>query len=457
MKEIEKNKLSGDPLSHQRASGWTQDVRPVDFSTGEVVIRFDRISKQYRFGSINHGTMADDLQSWWAKLRGREDPNLSIGQSAHLVPHNAPNSDYNENRFWALQDISFDVHRGDILGIIGRNGAGKSTLLKILSRVTTPTQGEINVVGRVASLLEVGTGFHRELTGRENVFLNGAILGMKKHEIHRKFDEIVAFAEIDKFIDTPVKRYSSGMYVRLAFAVAAHLDPDILVIDEVLAVGDTVFQKKCIDKISEVKSQGRTVLFVSHNLSLVNATCSMGAVLRDGKLVFLGATRDAIDRYVDEGSVEGKTIDLGSLQRDDGLQDLVFDKLTFVNYPLRFNDNINLKLSLKSKLPGEEFREMDFGLAICDKDRKRLIHISNRFLDVQINHETDTSDYFFEIESILKPGVYYLTLFLRSREVIQDWLVEAVRFTIEDGNPYDYFDTTQISGAILPKFKIYKK
>ncbi|MEI8355766.1 MAG: ABC transporter ATP-binding protein, partial [Deltaproteobacteria bacterium] len=206
----------------------------------DTVIQVESLWKEYRLGVISHHTLTRDLQSWWARVRGKEDPNSQIG-SAH--------PSRSEDRFWALQDVSFEVKQGEILGIIGRNGAGKSTLLKILSQVTAPTKGEVRFKGRIASLLEVGTGFHPELTGRENIFLNGAILGMSKNDICDRLDEIVAFAEVEKFIDTPVKRYSSGMYVRLAFAVAAHLEPEILIVDEVLAVGDAQFQKKCLGKL----------------------------------------------------------------------------------------------------------------------------------------------------------------------------------------------------------------
>ena len=228
-----------------------------------TVISVDSVSKAYRLGQIGGGTLKEDVARWWAKLRGKPDPFLKIGQEHHARLEG--------EQFWALDDVSFDVKEGEVLGIIGRNGAGKSTLLKILSRVTMPTSGEIKIKGRIASLLEVGTGFHPELTGRENVFLNGAILGMTKAEIRKKFDEIVAFSEIEEFIDTPVKRYSSGMYVRLAFAVAAHLDPEILICDEVLAVGDAEFQKKCLGKMQAVGRGGRTVLFVSHSMAAVSS------------------------------------------------------------------------------------------------------------------------------------------------------------------------------------------
>ena len=258
----------------------------------DVVIRVENLSKEYRLGKIDHGTLYQDIQSSWAKFRGTEDPNARIG-SVNREQLNSTN-----DRFWALKDISFDVRQGEVLGIIGRNGAGKSTLLKIISRVTAPTTGSIKIKGRVASLLEVGTGFHPELTGRENIFLNGAILGMHKGEIEQKFNEIVKFAEIDKFIDTPVKRYSSGMYVRLAFAVAAHLDPEILAVDEVLAVGDAAFQKKCLGKMGEISKEGRTVLFVSHNLTAVKALCSRGIVIAEGQKKFDGDTSKAVDFYL---------------------------------------------------------------------------------------------------------------------------------------------------------------
>lgn len=259
----------------------------------DTVIRVENIWKQYRLGTINHGTLRADLASWWARLRGQEDPNLRIGQTRQ-----AADAAGSPDRFWALKDVSFEVKRGEVLGIIGNNGAGKSTLLKILSRVTTPTRGEIKVRGRIASLLEVGTGFHPELTGRENIFLNGAILGMRKDEIRRKLDEIIAFAEVEKFIDTPVKRYSSGMYVRLAFAVAAHLEPEILVVDEVLAVGDAEFQKKCLGKMGDVASHGRTVLFVSHNMESVRSLCNSGIILGNGEIVDAGNVESCIEHYI---------------------------------------------------------------------------------------------------------------------------------------------------------------
>ena len=242
-----------------------------------IAIEVENLSKQYRLGKIGTGSLAHDVNRWWHTVRGKEDPYLKIGEVNDRTQ--AGTSEY----VWSLRDINFKIEQGDAVGIIGRNGAGKSTLLKILSRVTAPTTGSINIKGRVASLLEVGTGFHPELTGRENVFLNGAILGMRKKEITRKFDEIVDFAGVERYVDTPVKRYSSGMYVRLAFAVAAHLESEILIVDEVLAVGDAEFQKKCLGKMQQLnKQEYRTILFVTHNMSLVTSLCNTGILLRNG-------------------------------------------------------------------------------------------------------------------------------------------------------------------------------
>ncbi len=233
-----------------------------------IAIKAENISKAYRIGEIGTGTLQSDLKRWYARTRGKEDPFLKIGETNDRAVKGTTDV------VWSLKDISFEIEQGDAVGIIGKNGAGKSTLLKILSRVTSPTTGKITGNGRVASLLEVGTGFHPDLTGRENIYLNGAILGMRKKEITRKFDEIVDFAGVERYIDTPVKRYSSGMYVRLAFAVAAHLESEILIVDEVLAVGDAEFQKKCLGKMGEVsKGEGRTVLFVSHNMEAILRLC----------------------------------------------------------------------------------------------------------------------------------------------------------------------------------------
>ena len=266
-----------------------------------TAIEFENVSKQYRLGLVSTGTFSHDLNRWWTmNVLHKEDPNLKIGET------NDRTQKGDSKYVWALKDINFKVEQGDVVGIIGKNGAGKSTLLKLLSRVTTPTTGDIRVRGRIASLLEVGTGFHPEMTGRENIFMNGAIMGMTKQEIGRKLDEIIDFSGCERYIDTPVKRYSSGMTVRLGFAIAAHLEPEIFVVDEVLAVGDAEFQKKAIGKMKDVsQGGGRTVLFVSHNMASVNSLCQKGVVLVNGQVAYSGAITDAINYYLSSGSKSG--------------------------------------------------------------------------------------------------------------------------------------------------------
>jgi lipopolysaccharide transport system ATP-binding protein len=260
-----------------------------------TVIEVNNLGKQYRLGQVGTTTMVDDFKRWTYRIRGKEDPFLKIGEENDRTKKG--DSDY----VWALRDINFTVKQGEVLGIIGKNGAGKSTLLKILSRTTSPTVGEYKIKGRVASLLEVGTGFHPDLTGRENVFLNGAILGMTKKEIRNNFDAIVDFSGVERYIDTPVKRYSSGMYVRLAFAVAAHLNPEILIVDEVLAVGDVEFQEKCIGKMKDVAGNGKTVLFVSHNINAVRTLCNKGMFLKNGMVKNYGKIQTVTEAYLFEG------------------------------------------------------------------------------------------------------------------------------------------------------------
>ncbi len=282
---------------------------------GRVILQAESISKMYRLGLVSTKTLSHDVNRWWHTVRGKEDPYLKIGETNDRTTKGS--SDY----VWALKDINFQIQAGDTVGIIGRNGAGKSTLLKILSRVTKPTTGEIKIKGRVASLLEVGTGFHPELTGRENIFLNGAILGMRKKEIQSKLDQIIDFSGVERYIDTPVKRYSSGMYVRLAFAVAAHLESEILIVDEVLAVGDAEFQKKCLGKMGEVTGkEGRTVLFVSHNMAAVQSLCNKSILMQYGQILHYDQTAAVIKTYLNSGIKEGENLiaDLSSAHRSAG-------------------------------------------------------------------------------------------------------------------------------------------
>jgi len=399
----------------------------------EVAIRVENLGKKYHLGGKKSGSFRESVNNLFKKSK--------------------PKATEAEHEFWALKDINFEIKRGEAVGVIGRNGAGKSTLLKILSRITEPTKGRFEVFGRVSSLLEVGTGFHPELTGRENVYLNGTILGMKRHEVKAKFDEIVAFSGVEKFIDTPVKHYSSGMKVRLAFAVAAHLEPEILIIDEVLAVGDSVFQAKCIKKMTEVTSSGRTVLFVSHNMSAIKQLCNKGVLIDRGYISLHGSINKVVDAYLQFESLEGKCIDLLSLPRSKYANELVFHKINFASSPVKFGEDIQFSIKLFSH-EQRLFKDLDFGLAIKDKNSNTLVHISNRFINKYYDHEHDEIEYAFTIANNLKPGIYFFTFFLRTTDVIQDWLSDVVKLEVLDGNPYNFNDTNQISGLVLPHFSI---
>lgn len=290
----------------------------------DVAIKIENLGKKYKLGAIGGTTLNAELQSWWARKRGKEDPNLKIGQDG---------SRYGDE-FWALKDINLEIKKGEALGIIGANGAGKSTLLKILSRVTAPTEGDIWIDGRISSMLEVGTGFHGELTGRENIYMNGAILGMTKKEIDSKIESIIDFSECRQFIDTPVKRYSSGMYVKLAFAVASHLDAEIMVMDEVLAVGDVKFQKKCLGKMGDEAKGGRTILYVSHNMATIRKLCSRCIVFDRGKIIYDGDVESAINVYMENVSGELKTYYCFDGQKRSVLErgrDIYLHSFTFLN------------------------------------------------------------------------------------------------------------------------------
>ena len=298
------------------------------------VISVEHLTKKYDLGVIGTGTISSDLNRWWARVRGQPDPYTRIGQRDAFERIG--------ESILALDDVSFTVEQGEALGIIGRNGAGKSTLLKILSRVTAPTSGVVKVKGRIGSLLEVGTGFHPELTGRENIYLNGAILGMKKAEVTRKFDEIVDFSGVEKFIDTPVKRYSSGMYVRLAFAVAAHLDPEILIVDEVLAVGDAEFQKKCLGKMGDVTGEGRTVIFVSHNMSSITRLCERVIWLNSGLVVEDGKSEGVIHKYLSGDSTSVAEKKWGNPQNAPGNSTARLKSAKIINSNNQVTDTVNI-------------------------------------------------------------------------------------------------------------------
>ncbi|WP_276382058.1 ABC transporter ATP-binding protein [Flavobacterium sp. H4147] len=322
----------------------------------DIILKAENISKQYRLGEVGTGTLSHDLNRLWHKIRGKEDPYLKIGDTNDRSVKGI--SDY----VWALEDINFEVERGEVLGIIGKNGAGKSTLLKILSKVTTPTTGSIKSRGRIASLLEVGTGFHGEMTGRENIYINGAILGMTKKEITSKLKEIIEFSGCERYIDTPVKRYSSGMTVRLAFAVAAFLEPEILVIDEVLAVGDAEFQKKAIGKMQDISKQGgRTVLFVSHNMAAVKSLCTKGLVLVNGKVAMTGNVENAVNYYLSQDS-EAMNRKVFSSE---------YDKKDFTLHEISLNAVDKL-----FEEPLDEYQEIEINTLFTLKDSSKKLHVT---------------------------------------------------------------------------------
>ena len=372
-----------------------------------AVIRVENISKHYRLGSVGTGTLSHDLNRWWAMIRGKEDPFLKIGEVNERNKKGV--SDY----VWALKNIDFEVLQGDILGIIGKNGAGKSTVLKILSRVTAPTTGEIKIKGRIASLLEVGTGFHPELTGKENIYLNGAILGMTKSEIKSKFDEIVDFSGVERYIDTPVKRYSSGMYVRLAFAVAAHLEPEILIVDEVLAVGDQEFQDKCIGKMKDVSGSGRTVLFVSHNMTAIKALCSRAILLENGKVSVNGSVADVIEEYLSNNlrtDYSGKIPEEASVINTGQAK---FSHIFLKNSKNEYTQDVFFKSSIKLFLHlnvYEFIRDAIIDVRIATKQGVLLTHSMNKYEDYTIDLETGNRIFEVTLQNDLQPGNYSITI-----------------------------------------------
>jgi lipopolysaccharide transport system ATP-binding protein len=400
----------------------------------DVVICAQQLSKHYRLGVINHGTLYRDLQSWWAKARGNPDPNAAVGGAwSHS------RSRVEGDLFRALEDVTFDVRRGEILGVIGGNGAGKSTLLKVLSRITAPTGGWIGLSGRVASLLEVGTGFHPELTGRENVYLNGAILGMSRREISRKFDEIVDFAEISQFIDTPVKRYSSGMYVRLAFSVAAHLESDILLVDEVLAVGDISFQRKCLGKMEDIGSSGRTILFVSHNMAAVENLCTKALVLKEGCVDFHGEVKEGIQHYhAYFGESEGINLE-GASRTGDGrarIFDVWFSDEEGNRIPiLKSGQEVQLHISV-DPIAGN-CRNLILAAGLTTLRGEGVLHLSTETGGLVVQDFDSRSVFTCTLPRLtLRKGYYSMNLFLSSNGVVADWLQDAFRFQVEDADFY---------------------
>ncbi|WP_144892999.1 ABC transporter ATP-binding protein [Flavobacterium tiangeerense] len=395
----------------------------------DIILKVENISKQYRLGTVGTGSLVHDLNRWWHQIRGKEDPYLKIGDTNDRSTK--AESDY----VWALQDINFEIERGEVIGIIGKNGAGKSTLLKILSRVTAPTTGSIKFGGRVASLLEVGTGFNGEMTGRENIYLNGAILGMTKKEITSKLDEIIEFSGCQRYIDTPVKRYSSGMYVRLAFAVAAFLEPEILIVDEVLAVGDAEFQKKAIGKMQDIsKTGGRTVLFVSHNMAAVKSLCTRGIVMEHGKVKFDGGIDGALDAYQLNNSIEIETEYIG----DNIIKRAL---LHTSNNSIKYKSDFKLDVFFESK---NLIKNLVLGLVVKDINDVELIGVNNRhYQSDKINQQDVYKGYvsIFIKELNLFPGIYKIDLFLGDSTTDLEIVYEAIKFNILESFEYEVINS----------------
>ncbi|MDG4654790.1 ABC transporter ATP-binding protein [Chryseobacterium arthrosphaerae] len=393
-----------------------------------LALKAENISKQYRLGQVGTGTLSHDLNRFWHKVRGKEDPYLKIGEANDRTTKG--DSEY----VWSLRDINFEVKQGDAVGIIGRNGAGKSTLLKLLSKVTKPTTGKIYSHGRIASLLEVGTGFHPEMTGRENVFLNGAILGMTRKEITRKFDEIVDFSGVERYIDTPVKRYSSGMYVRLAFAVAAHLESEILIVDEVLAVGDAEFQKKCLGKMNDVtRGEGRTILFVSHNMTAIKELCSKGILLNQGKIDYQGDILNTIIEYQKSSAKESSYIYNGNLDEALGNENIRIKEFSVSPIKgdlLDIDSGVHVKLVFHNYCPDIT---LDTTFELKNYEELVIFHVG-KF--VSENNDSKIGEYTVEFDipaGLLNAGNYYFRLYFgKDQKILLYGIDEFIGFEVEN-------------------------
>ena len=419
-----------------------------------IILKAENISKQYRLGTVGTGTLRDDLKRNWARLLGKEDPFLKVGAV------NDRSQQSTEDYVWALQDINFEVKQGEVLGIIGKNGAGKSTLLKILSRVTAPSTGVIKSRGRIASLLEVGTGFHQELTGRENIYLNGAILGMQKAEITRKLDEIIAFSGCERYIDTPTKRYSSGMTVRLAFAVAAHLEPEILVVDEVLAVGDAEFQKKAIGKMQDIsQGEGRTVLFVSHNMESVRNLCTRGLLLEHGTSIFDGSVDDTVGHYLSLGVQKNTSdrISISDFERS-GTGMVKINSVRFLNggqyQKPTTGKPLNICFQLESTI-AYQIKDVRLDFRIDDITGNRLLWFSTKMQGEGAGLNT-TNTIVFSLDKLpLNSGSYWVTTHLTYKGEVTDWAKNAFQFEVAEGFFYKgYKEVVSSQSKILVDYKV---
>jgi len=416
-----------------------------------IAIRIENLSKHYRLGQIGGGTLREDLHRWWAGVRGQPDPASTVDDALVGGP--------SDGELWALSDVSLDVRQGEVLGIVGRNGAGKSTLLKVLSRITAPTSGVVKIRGRVGSLLEVGTGFHPELTGRENIYLNGAILGMRRAEIDRRMDEIVDFAGVQRFLETPVKRYSSGMYVRLAFAVAAHLEPEILIVDEVLAVGDAQFQKKCIGKMSEVGKGGRTVLFVSHNMPAVIKLCTRCLVMRDGRITLDGTAEQAVERYLGDVD-ESATVPLHSRRDRTGNGAIRFTSFGLQNaaaVPVaRARTGAPVVLALRYESSGQSAcRNVHVAIAVRGHFDEHLFHLSTGSEKHDFDEVGASGTFCCELPFVaLQPGRYPIDIFCAVNGVTADWVRHAGMLEVDAG---DFFGSGRMPPVEQGPFLVHHR
>jgi lipopolysaccharide transport system ATP-binding protein len=413
----------------------------------DIAISVENLSKSYLVG---HNAAKTDRYVSLRDVVANNARNL-VRKTRDMIQGRAIVQGDEVEEFWALKDLSFEINRGDRVGIIGRNGAGKSTLLKTLSRITEPTKGRIKIAGRVASLLEVGTGFHPELTGRENIYLNGAILGMTHWEIHRKFDEIVDFAGVERFLDTPVKRYSSGMYVRLAFSVAAHLESEILIVDEVLAVGDAQFQKKCMGKMQEIGKNDRTLLFVSHNIAAITNLCGKGIYLNSGKLHTTGNTNDVVNAYINDQSLNPSA---RLFERKDrkgtGIAKFHSIKVTscenIINNTVACGQNVIIHIKLTSDKNCFVLENPLIGIGIDNSIGQRVMHFDNETIGKYFaKFDIGNNQMVIDIPKLpLSPGTYTFSAFLSSDGVIADWVQNAESFIVE---PSDFYGTGKLPSA----------
>ncbi|MFN3756556.1 MAG: ABC transporter ATP-binding protein [Flavobacterium sp.] len=394
---------------------------PNQFSEAPVMLQVEGLSKQYRLGKIGTGTLSHDLNRWWHRFLGKEDPYIKIGDN------NDRSVKGTSQYVWALKDINFEVKQGEVLGIIGKNGAGKSTLLKILSRVTSPTTGSVKSAGRIASLLEVGTGFHPEMTGRENIYLNGAILGMTKKEIASKLDEIIAFSGCERYIDTPTKRYSSGMTVRLAFAVAAHLDPEILVVDEVLAVGDAEFQKKAIGKMHEIsKGGGRTVLFVSHNMAAVKNLCSRGILIEKGEVVYQGAIDEVVNTYLQNEETSHSKLFINN--------DSTSTSHKVEKFEITSEITTGATFAFEADIFSEINQSVEFSVGFRLSDSSPILQLYSGHVGELFSMKKGKNRLKGSIEHLpLISGSYHVTLWLGSKGICFDFHKTALNILVREG------------------------